>query len=405
MSGSGIKPLMMGEFQAQFLQPFFCNYSLPQTQGGTAVSNLVNARLSRGMPTDVLTLDPRATVPVQCFRSDMVNLWVVQRRARKCIRDGYRQERELIVRALAESDADVCHAHWTYEYGLSAVSQNIKPSVVTVRDHSLNILRWVGAPYLGQYLITQYVLRKAAGNLTAVSPYISEYVSRIIGKDVPTIPNVVPSLNVQANSHRKGEVADCKVSSPVTIVTTADSGRLKNVKRAIRAFQIFRAAREDCRYVLIGVGLGGYDPLARWARSKGLSDFVEFKGWMSHKDVLRHVEEAAVVFHPSLEESFGNPVAEAMVLGVPVIGSLEAGGVRWLLDGGCGWLVNGRSLHELAAALAEVVDRVDQRRIARAHSRISRLCSADRILEEYENVYRSVVSCCKASLGSSKSRF
>ena len=386
---SYLKPVLMGEFQTEILQPFFPEgTTLPGTEGGTAVSNLAHARLCRGMPTDVITLDAKAIIPIQCFRSELVNLWVVRRRPSKCIRDGYREERRLIAQALAESDADICHAHWTYEYGLSAVLQDIKPYIVTVHDQSLNILRWVGISYIGQYLITQYVLRKAAGLLTAVSPYIADYVSHITKSAVPVVPNLVPALGI---GH---EVLGVRGEGMFTVLTAADAGRLKNVKRAIRAFQLFRGGRSGCNYQLVGSGLGPDGIIAQWAESKGLSEGIDFRGWVPHAEVLRMTRSVSVILHPSLEESFGNPVAEAMALGVPVIGASEAGGVRWLLNNECGWLVRGKSVSELADALSEAADdeMLSQKKCKIANQRIKMLCNSDEILERYEQVYQRAMS-------------
>jgi len=152
---------------------------VPELRGGTAVVNLVRAHLEQGLAVDVLTVDPNAVEPCVRLKSDLLNIWIVKRRPSKAVRDGFRQERKLMETVLQESDADICHAHWTYEYGMAAVKQNIKPFVITVHDHSFNILRGQGWRYAGLYLITQIVLRKARGHLTAVSPYVADYAAKV----------------------------------------------------------------------------------------------------------------------------------------------------------------------------------------------------------------------------------
>ncbi len=136
-----IKPILMGEFQPQLFASLFPGQRVPELRGGTAVVNLVRAHLDQGLPVDVLTVDSQATEPCVRLKSDLLNIWIVKRRPSKAVRDGFRQERKLMEAALQESDADVCHAHWTYEYGMAAVKQDIKPFVVTVHDHSFNILK------------------------------------------------------------------------------------------------------------------------------------------------------------------------------------------------------------------------------------------------------------------------
>lgn len=388
MSKDTIKPLMMGEFQVQLLSSLFDeDQCLPHTRGGPAVSNLVFERLKRGMPTDVLTLSETVDAPVQLFSTDLLNLWIVKRRPNKCIRDGYAEERRLIREVIAQSDADLCHAHWTYEYALAAVAQESMPYVVTVRDHCLHILKWVGLDYLGQYLITRYVLHKAKNQLTAVSPYIASYISKITHCSVPVIPNVVPLLRAHQNERLVvNEDKDI-------ILTVADDGDLKNVKRAIRAFQLFRKQRTNIYYELVGSGLGIEQSIARWALSKGLDENIIFSGWTSRNDVLKKISEARLAFHPSLEESFGNPVAEAMAMGIPVIGAREAGGVQWLLENDAGWLFSGRNIASMTETLRLAYSDANERikRSINAKKRINEICSADRIIADYDSTYRKVL--------------
>ena len=139
-----LKPILLGEFQPQLFAALFPGQQVPELRGGTAVINLVRAHLEQGLPVDVITLDPKADNSYVRLKSDLLNIWIIKRRPSKAVRDGFGQERKLIDAALRESDADICHAHWTYEYGMAAVTQNIKPFVVTVHDHACHILRWQG---------------------------------------------------------------------------------------------------------------------------------------------------------------------------------------------------------------------------------------------------------------------
>lgn len=388
---------------------------MPEVRGGTAVVNLVRAHLAQGLPVDVLTLDPQATDPIVRLKSDLLNIWIVKRRPSKAVRDGFRQECKLMELALQESNADICHAHWTYEYGMAAVTQNIKPFIVTVHDHALHILCWQGWRYAGLYLLTQYVLRKASGHLTAVSPYVADYAQRVSGAPVPVIPNVLENdglWNVERGmqyGHKKHEKQKAECDKETTLIvhsssfivpesypillTLADWGRLKNIKRALKAFKRLRIRAPDAQYCLIGAGLEQSGPAHRWAIKKGLDEGVRFCGWMLYDRAMVLLHSSTVLFHPSLEESFGYPVAEALAAGIPVVASRQAGGCAWLLGGGkYGLLADGRSDKMIADALFKMLTREESMTdelAAAGREHIRALCNGSAILAQYQSAYLS----------------
>jgi L-malate glycosyltransferase len=61
---------------------------------------------------------------------------------------------------------------------------------------------------------------------------------------------------------------------------------------------------------------------------------------------------ASVLAHPSLEESFGMIVLEAMATGTPVVAGRASGAVPWLLANDAGVLVDVRN----SAAIAEAIN-------------------------------------------------
>jgi glycosyltransferase involved in cell wall biosynthesis len=94
----------------------------------------------------------------------------------------------------------------------------------------------------------------------------------------------------------------------------------KNVATAVRAFAICARRFPGTRLVIIGRG-DSIPTLAPLARALGVSDRVELKGPLAHREVLDLLHHATALLFPSLVEGFGFPVLEAMAAGCPVIGS------------------------------------------------------------------------------------
>nr|WP_240484199.1 glycosyltransferase family 4 protein [Pseudarthrobacter sulfonivorans] len=139
------------------------------------------------------------------------------------------------------------------------------------------------------------------------------------------------------------------------ILDIADGSSLKNVRRLIEAFGIFNRDVHGYELRLVGPGLGEDDEMARWAAARNLSEGVRFFGKQSRSQIARHLAEASLFCHPSLEESQPMCLLEAMAAGVPIIGGYRAGGVPWTLDGGkAGLLVDVSRPEVIASALRDL---------------------------------------------------
>jgi len=65
----------------------------------------------------------------------------------------------------------------------------------------------------------------------------------------------------------------------------------------------------------------GYSPLVKIVRELGLQGRVVFKGYVPHNELKPIYTNACLFVFPSLIETFGLPILEAMSHGVPVITS------------------------------------------------------------------------------------
>jgi glycosyltransferase involved in cell wall biosynthesis len=76
----------------------------------------------------------------------------------------------------------------------------------------------------------------------------------------------------------------------------------------------------DARLVLVGDGEDRV-PLVELTRALGLEGSVSFVGERPHEDVIRFMRAADLFVLPSLVESFGIVLVEAMSCGLPVVAS------------------------------------------------------------------------------------
>jgi glycosyltransferase involved in cell wall biosynthesis len=136
------------------------------------------------------------------------------------------------------------------------------------------------------------------------------------------------------------------------------AGRLlywKGIQLALRALVEVRAKLPDTRFTVVG---NGRDRawLERLAKELALGDAVDWRGWIPREELLRiYASHTAFVF-PSLHDSGGTVVMEAMAQGLPVI-CLDLGGPGAILPADCGVKIpaRGRTEDEVIADLTSAM--------------------------------------------------
>jgi glycosyltransferase involved in cell wall biosynthesis len=137
--------------------------------------------------------------------------------------------------------------------------------------------------------------------------------------------------------------------------TFLNVGRLhpmKNQERLIRAFAPVARARNDARLVIVGAG--ELDTrLAALVAELGLEGRVELPGY--RQDVRSVVEVADCFVFPSLYESFGIAVVEAMARGVPAIVSSWGALPEVVGDLGERWIVDALDIDGWSRAMTDMI--------------------------------------------------
>lgn len=133
------------------------------------------------------------------------------------------------------------------------------------------------------------------------------------------------------------------------------AGRLlywKGINLALHALAQLRTQQPGARLTLAGTGRDRAW-LERRARSLGVHDAVDWLGWVPRSELLGlYARHTAFVF-PSLHDSGGTVVMEAMAQGLPVI-CLDLGGPGAILPADCGVKISarGRTEDDVVADLA-----------------------------------------------------
>ena len=133
-------------------------------------------------------------------------------------------------------------------------------------------------------------------------------------------------------------------------------GRLlhwKGLHLALRAFARLLGTDPEATFTIVGEG-PAYASLRTLARELEIAHAIRWSPWLERERVLELYAEHDVFLFPSLHDSSGNAVLEALSRGVPVI-CLDNGGPAAIVDASCGLTVPATSPEATINGLVEAL--------------------------------------------------
>jgi sugar transferase (PEP-CTERM/EpsH1 system associated) len=251
-----------------------------------------------------------------------------------------------------------------------------------------------------RYRLVRRIYRPFVHEYVALSRDLERYLIEGIGvarNKVRHIYNGVDTVRFQPASGERARVEGGPFNDPRLFVV-GTVGRMDPVKDQANLVQAFahalRSTRElasRLRLVLVGDGpLRG--ELEALIRSGGLADQVWFTGERADVPALMQGLDCFVL--PSLAEGIPNVLLEAMASGLPVIATRVGDNADLMEEGATGFLVPRAD----SAALADPILRyAADPGLARRHGKagrqvVERRFSIDRMIADYEDLYRTALT-------------
>jgi glycosyltransferase involved in cell wall biosynthesis len=308
--------------------------TIPQTPNyATAVTNLIRGLLDNDIKITIFTLS--STLPESCCKGNNLNIYIIPSQTSYpwkylwgCWRNALKLKKAIRINL---EGIDLLHAHWTYEYAWAAGNFTHQlPVVCSVRDIASYI--WKSATIKNKIVWTSkvvmnfFVFKNKKIHFLANSQYTSDEIMKTWKVSAPVIPN---SVNPKFLTHR-----NLQPLHPFIIVSiTQNIDKRKNILTLLKAFQKFRIDKE-VELWLVGGMFVPKNPIIQDWNQQGLLKSVILKGSLDNTKLITLLDKCSLMVHPSLEETFGNTLIEAMARKVPVIGGINSGAVPYVLGGG-----------------------------------------------------------------------
>ena len=359
---------------------------LPAAYGIPMNSMLVCALLAAGHEVVVFGLSNQISEPA-AWDFGALKIRLGRYRHDHRARDFFKTERADLVAALESEPCDILNAHWTYEFALAALRVD-QDALISVRDWAPAILWQMPDAYRLIRCSMAVAVYCKGQHFSVNSPYLKQVVERWTFNSAELIPNGIPSDSFQRLAKWKGAN-----ESKTVVAINRGFFKRKNLPALLKAFKQVRATQPTLRLKLIGSGSEKGGQGHRWALEYQLDGGVEFLGDMAYAQVQSHLRDASLLVHPSLEESFGMVLIEAMAKGVPVIGGQRSGAVPWVLNQGrAGLLVDVADVDSITMGMTSVLtsesewQRYSDAGFAYAREHFQMSAVAGRYLDQYEKI-------------------
>jgi glycosyltransferase involved in cell wall biosynthesis len=252
---------------------------------------------------------------------------------------------------------DMIHAHVVLPAGWAAVNLGKQYHIpVVLTEHSSPFSVHLVSAYQRR-LVTKVLME--TNRIIAVSPAMAQQI-QYFQKDVS--PSIVGEL---VKTDFFSPFTETKENSPDGTITFLSVSLISEQKGII---YLLEAAQHLIKrgYASFELIIGGDGPersmLEQIAQRFGLSGKCHFTGLLTPDEVRAWMQRCDVFVLPSLHETFGIVLGEAMACGKPVI-STRCGGAEFVVTPEVGVLVNVAD----SVALADAMEGFIEKKIGRAH--------------------------------------
>lgn len=244
----------------------------------------------------------------------------------------------------------------------------------------------------------------ALGNLVRRTLDNADWVTAVSKATLRDIRSMFPQIKVKSSCIYNGLVTETIEPKPLS----TDPPRVLCMGRLIREkgfdLAIDAFAQIGKRFPKATLAIAGDGPersaLEQQAQALGLSDSVNFTGWIKHDRIYDLLSESSIVLVPSRwREPFGLVAIEAALMARPVIAARTGGLGEVLVDGKTGYLVERENPDAMADRLANLLS---QRELAvrlgrNARADVLRRFGIDANVAAYDALYRRILASYNAS--------
>ena len=313
-----------------------------------------------------------------------------------------------VIEAVRPLSLDIVHSHLPFTVGSigHSIARELKLPIIHTYHTHLTEYAHYAPPFPGLRRSVRFGLRRlsrqfcnSADQVIAPSTAIKELlVSYGVTKPITVLPSGIRTQDFRRLSRAERFITLKQYNIPDNQKIILFGGRLareKNLPFLLKAYQQIVSRRHDIHLVLAGGGPAERS-IERRIRALQLDTRVTMTGMISKEEIAKLFGSADVFAFPSVTETQGIVIAEALAAGCPVVAIDAMGSKDSIVDGVNGYLVP-LSTISFAERLEEVVsDQQYWQQLSSAAMQSAESFSiehvTDRLVNLYEASHRDIVT-------------
>ena len=345
----------------------------PNLKGLWRMERETDERLTEGIPT-YRVWHRRSPIPKTSY---LIHLWSVFRAFPRVIDQAFRP--------------DIIHAHVHIAGAPAGLMGKLYHIPVVVTEHSSG---FPGKLLRRQDLREAWLAFKWASVVMPVSRSLQQAIEAYgIKARFRVVPNVVDTSLFHPNppTQPKGQL------KRILFVGLLDHSHRKGVPYLLRALTQLHQQRDDWHLDIVGDGSARVE-YEQLAMALGIFDEVTFHGLKPRAEVAKYMRQCDFFVLPSLFETFGVVLVEALATGKPVIAT-DIGGPNEIVTEQVGLLVPPRDAAALAAAIDYMLDHYEEYPPGTLAEYVQQRFSYEVVGQIFNRVYHEVLNrSCNATI-------
>lgn len=161
---------------------------------------------------------------------------------------------------------------------------------------------------------------------------------------------------------------------------------IKEIRTIVRIFRQLTKSYPNTRMIITGDG-----PQRKWMEKR--MPGAVFTGKLLHEQLERIYASSDIFLFPSITETFGNVVLEALASGLPVVAAARGGPVGILREGETGFLVEPKNVDEFCDKLGYLIDNPDvMEKMSRSATEYARTQKWEILCREMFDSYENIIT-------------
>lgn len=244
---------------------------------------------------------------------------------------------------------DILHCNWALPAFLAILSKSFHKKKIVLTERS-SFLISTNNLFLKPFLSFTY---KNVDRLIVISKNSKNILQKKYKLGPTIIPNGLnkPKINTARSTIRKS--MGIKPNEKVIIYV----GRVDNIKGFNYLFNAFLEVHKkfnDSKLIIIGSG-NDLDLYKNNVNKLSLGNSAIFKGSIDHKSVFKYLLASDIFIFPSLNETGGNALLEALSCGLPVITTKVGWAEDVVIEGHNGYFIEKKNVESINEKLTKIL--------------------------------------------------